>query len=460
LDLTVGGGLSRIPSGGGSPTPVTELNKGKGEVMHSYPQVLPGSQAVLFTSGTSGHSLEDADIDVLLFKTGERKTLHQKGFHGRYVAISHGAGYLVYRSQNTLFAAPFDLGRLAMTGTPQPVLEGVSASFDFSQTGTFAYIAEEQQLRSIFWLDTAGNIQPLHSTPGFYVSPRFSPDGKRLAFAIAGLRRVGQLWVKDLERGTTSRLTSLPGRNEHAVWTPDGKSIVFRSFRGVAQSNMYWIRADGGGEAQQLTEGMVQQMPRSFSPDGKWLAYDQISAGGRFEIWTAPVQLDRDRGTLGVRLGKAEQLLPTPFDEHNPAFSPDGRWLAYSSDETGIYEVYVSTFQGPGGKALISTGGGTRPIWSRDGRELFYLGPDQRIMVAEYTAKGDSFTARKPRVWSEKRLLVAPFSVYDLAPDGKRFAVFLYPNGTAEPEQKATDSVTVLLNFVDELRRRAAAGGN
>jgi serine/threonine-protein kinase len=141
LDLTIGGGLSRIPSGGGSPTRVTELNQGKGEVMHSYPQVLPGSQAVLFTSGTSGHSLEDANIDVLSFKTGERKTLHQRGFHGRYVAISHRAGYLIYRSQNTLFAAPFDLDRLAMTGTPQPVLEGVSASFDFSQTGTFAYIA-------------------------------------------------------------------------------------------------------------------------------------------------------------------------------------------------------------------------------------------------------------------------------------------------------------------------------
>jgi serine/threonine-protein kinase len=311
-------------------------------------------------------------------------------------------------------------------------------------------------LRSIFWLDTAGNIQPLHLTPGSYVSLRFSPDGKRLAFAIAGLRRVGQLWVKDLERGTTWRLTSLPGRNEHAVWTLDGKSIVFRSFCGVTQSNMYWIRADGAGEAQQLTEGMVQQMPRSFSPDGKWLAYDQISAGGRFEIWTAPVQLDRDH----PRLEKAEQFLPTEYDKTAPAFSPDGHWLAYSSSETGINEVYVSPFPGQGGKTLISTGGDTRPIWSRNGRELFYLGPDRRIMVAEYTPRGDSFTVRKPRVWSEKRLLEAPFSVYDLAPDGKRFAVFLYPSGTAEPEQKATDSITVLLNFVDELRRRVAAGGN
>jgi serine/threonine-protein kinase len=143
-----------------------------------------------------------------------------------------------------------------------------------------------------------------------------------------------------------------------------------------------------------------------------------------------------------------------------PALSPDGHWLAYQSNETGIFEVYVRPFPGPGSKSQISTGGGRLPVWSRNGRELFFLNPDQRIMVAGYTAKDNSFAAGKPRVWSERRLLVSNADLpYDLAPDGKRFAVFLYPGGTFEQEQKSTDSVTVLLNFFDELKRRVPAVG-
>jgi serine/threonine-protein kinase len=263
--------------------------------------------------------------------------------------------------------------------------------------------------------------------------------------------------VKDLQRGTAARVTSLPGRNENAVWTPDGRNIVFASFRGATQSNLYCVRADGVGEAQQLTDGMVQQWPLAFSPDGKRLAYGQAGGDGQIAIWTAPVEGDRDRASIGIRLGKAEPSPQAQFASR-PVFSTDGRWLAYSSDETGINEVYVSAFPGPGGKALISTGGGTRPVWSQNAHELFYLAPDRRIMVAEFTAKGDSFTAGKPQVWSEQRLLEAPFSIYDLAPDGKRFAVLLYPSGTAEREERS-DSITVLLNFVDELRRRVPVEG-
>jgi serine/threonine-protein kinase len=267
--------------------------------------------------------------------------------------------------------------------------------------------------------------------------------------------------VKDLERGTTSRLTSLPIQNGSPVWAPDGRSIVFGAYNAEAPG-IYWIRADGAGSPQRLTDDKTKRTPKSFSPDGKWLAYEQRSADGRIEIWTAPVEGNSGQGAPRVRLGKAEPFLRTAFSESDPAFSPDGRWLAYQSNETGTYEVYVRPFPGPGSKSQISTGGGRFPIWSRGAlgaeRDLFFLGLDGHVRVASYTAKDNLFVAGKPRVWSPKALL-ALFGVrpYDLAPDGKRLAVVLYPDGTAE--QKPTTSVTVLLNFFDELRRRVPAGG-
>jgi eukaryotic-like serine/threonine-protein kinase len=452
-------GLVRVPSGGGAPVQVTQLRKEKGETEHAWPQVLPGSQAVLFTAYGTG-TFDDGEIAVVSFKTGERKTLHSGASFGRYLP----SGHLVYLHQNTLWAAPFDLSRLEVTGAPQPVLEEVNSNiggggdFDFSQTGTLAYVSSKVQISfpySIWWLESTGQTKALQVPPGLYENPRFSPDGKRLAFELATGALRADIWVKDLERDTVSRLTNLPGRNNFPVWTPDGKSIVFRS-GDQAGRGIYWIRADGVGEAHRLTEtdGKAPQFPYSFSPDGKRLAYVQYGVGSQTEIWTAPVEGDWEH----PRLGKAEAFLRTSFAEWNPAFSPDGHWMAYSSDESGNDEVYVRPFPGPGGKSQISTDGGSRPIWSRDGHKLFFLTLDSRIMVTSYNAKGDSFAAGKPQVWSQKNLIEAGGNyTYDLAPDGKRFAVVLNPYGT---EERPTDSVIVLLNFFDELRRKVPSGKN
>ena len=195
----------------------------------------------------------------------------------------------------------------------------------------------------------------------------------------------------------------------------------------------------------------------SLSPDGKRLAYRQVLADGRREIWTVAVEGDRDH----LRLGDAEAFLRSPFSETQPAFSPDGRWLAYSSNESGDGEVYVRPFPGPGGKSQISTGGGSHPIWSRDGRRLFFMDPDWRIMVVDYTASSDSFAAGKPRVWSQKSSLYLGGNYpYALAPDGQRFAVVMHPGAAGELGQKPTDSVTVLLNFFEELARKSPASKN
>jgi len=382
--------------------------------------------------------------------SGERKIVQHRGFSARYVAAPGGAGHLIYLHHSTLFAAPFDLRGLALTDSPIPVLEDAGSSlngagdFAFSQTGTFVYLAgRTAPTYAIQWLDSSGKTQPLHAQPAAYVTPRFSPDGKRLAFAtVSG--QASDIWVKDLERDTASRLTFLPGNNNWPVWTPDGQNIVFLSFNPNGQGGLYWIPADGSGQAQRLTDGA----PYSFSPDGKRLAFSSKS-----DIFTAVMEGD----PAHPRLGSPELFLGTRFTETHPSFSPDGRLLAYTSNESGTWEVYVRPFPGPGGRWQISTGGGRFPAWSRTARELFFQSLDGRIMIVSYIAESGSFKAGKPRLWSQTRVRVSGGqSTYDLAPDGKRCAV-LAPDDTGG-ENKPLRQVTFLLNFFDELQRSMPAG--
>lgn len=449
-------GLSRIPSAGGTPEPVTKLNPG--EFTHRWPQVLPGGNAVVFTASTRTGSYDDANIDVISLKTGERKTVARGGFFPRYLPISKSLGYLIYVHQSTLFAVPFDLERLAVTGPAAPVLEEVSnnasagGDFAFAQNGAFVYLAGKGSSAgwSISWMDHSGKTQPLHAPRGLYEMPRFSPDGKRLAFAVTNGSNE-DIWVKDLDRDTPSRLSFLPDRNRGPVWTPDGKNIVFRSFNPAAPG-LYWIRSDGSGEAQRLTDGKLGESPRSISPDGKRLAFTREGNAGSQDIFTALIEGDSGH----PKLGKPELFLGTPFNEFSPAFSPDGRWLAYESNESGTFEVYVRPFPGPGGRWVISAGGATDAVWSRDGRELLFVTPEQHVMTVSYTAKGDSFAAGKPRLWTEARLFYPQgSSYYDLAPDGKRLAVMV---ADEQNSGKLPTHLTFLLNFFDELQRRAPEG--
>jgi len=432
---------------------VIEINGIKGEVIDS-PQVLPGSQAVLFTSKMG--EPDNGNIEVFSFKTGLRKTVLTGGFLGRYLP----SGHLVYVHRNTLFAVPFDLRRLAVAGAAQPVLEDVGSklggwNFDFSRTGSFVYLQHRETPLSIFWLDSAGRPSPLQATPASsYSGPRFSPDGKRLAFSMT-VQGHQNIWVEDLDRGTTSPLTALPGVNDTPVWTADGWNIIFRSLD-QQSPGIYGVSADGSGQAQRLLDLRAGEFPTSVSPDGKRLAISDLRAGGT--ILMAPVESGRSH----LSLGKAEPFLQTPFNRaaasrSSPAFSPDGRWLAYCSNESGQLELYVVPFPGPGGKWRISTVGGKSPIWSRNGRELFFQDLEtEKIMVTSYTGTGDAFAPAKPRLWSDNRLLaLGRLQSYDLAPDGKRFAVVLYADGTAE--QKLSTNLTFLLNFFDELRRRVPA---
>jgi len=451
-------GLSRVSSAGGTPEAFTTVDRERGETSHRWPQVLPGGKAVLFTVRTS--PLEDRYLDVYSLDTGGRKTVQQGGMYGRYLPTGH----LVYMSEGTLFAAPFDLGRLEVTGPSAPIVEDVqatpgyeSAQVDFSQTGTLVYLTGEEAVNavSIFWMDQEGKMDPLLSTPRDYLRPRFSPDGKRLAVDFSDGTNL-DIWVYDLERETLSRLTFDEGGDRNPVWTPDGRYVTFSSNRQGGVGDIYWKRADGTGEAERLTESSNYQVPSSWSPDGKLLVFWEENLDTQSDLWMLPMEED-EHGAL--KPGKPKQFLRTSAREDGGNISPDGHWLAYGSNESGRYEVYVRPFPGPGGKWQISADGGDFATWSPNGRELFYrtLGVLNRIMVVSYSVEGDSFRAGKPRLWSEGQFTVrGGIWNFSLHPDGKRFAVL---KAQETLEQTGSTHVNLILNWFDEVRHRVASAG-
>ena len=451
--------LLRVSSSGGTPRSATDLKNG--EVTNRFPQLLPGGESFLFTASLDNNSWEGATIEVQSVKSGDRKTLVQGGYFGRYLATSNTGGYLLYLHGGAVFAAPMDLKHRALTGPAVPVLDDVSghagngfADLDVTATGTLVYITGRNTPgQSLFWLDATGDPQPLPAAPAQYAAPRSSPDGTRIAVLVSESSGTN-LSVYEWAQNRMTRLTFLKSVGIYPTWTPDGKHLAFPSdSQELSGPGIYWIRADGAGEPQRLAEGQ-NLVPYSFSPDGTRLAYFQ-RGGANFGIWTLPLDLaDAEH----PKAGKPETFLKSKSDLRNPAFSPDGRWIAYNSWETGNSEIYVRPFrpsgQSPGGKWQVSTAGGGGPShWSRSGRELLYTDFVGQIRVAPYTAKGDSFALGAPRLWSQKGQL--PGLNLDLMPDGKRF-IAVMPTAAATPAAPRTH-VTFLLNFADELRRRAPA---
>jgi serine/threonine-protein kinase len=466
----LGKGLVRIPSGGGPPETVAAL--ANGELGFFFPQILPGGKAILFAAFTAPD--EDRNtIEVLTLADRHRKILARGGSFPRYLPTSNGmpggVGHLVYVNKATLFAVPFDLGKLEKLGTAVPVLDDVAfqpgsgfGQFDFSGApsghGTLIYRKSSggavSGMLTLAWVTPTGGPnsgsngkkEPLQLKPGVYQSVSLSPDSKRIALTTQE-GGGSDIWVYDPQRDAMSRLTFAGGLNSSPIWSPDGQFVVFESFG----KGMFQARADGASQPQALTESKSVQLPTSFTPDGKRLGYMDFGAGSS-QMWTVP--LENQGGQL--KAGKPEQFLKSSSADNGPLFSPDGRWAAYLSTESGKNEVYVRAFpppaSGQGGKWQISNSGGTGFVWSRSGHELIYHAGDQ-MMAVSYTVKGDTFAAEKPRVWIDK---LGTIRDWDVAPDGKRVLVLAPVESAEAPKQD--HEVVFLENFFDYLRQRVPVG--
>ncbi|MEO8096194.1 MAG: protein kinase [Acidobacteriota bacterium] len=444
--------LVRLPVGGGDAETLGELLRAEGEIGQAYPQLLPGGKTLLYT----GFSGAPPGFAVTLSLPGlERKIVQRNAGAARHVVLPDGAHYLLSVNQGNLTAVRFDPTLGSVSGTPITVLNGVQqypnsagAAFDVSPNGTLIY--QRGPLSgaafTLQWLDSAGKLTPVLDKPGDYGRPQVSPDGTRLA-----LDHERDVWTYDWKRDLLNRLT-FSGANG-ALWSPDNRFVLFN-----ADTGLQWARADGGGAPQILLPSQTLLYPWSFTPDGKRLAYLDITSAG-YDLYTVSVEND---GTT-LKAGKPEPFLKTPADERYPQFSPDGRWMMYVSDDSGTQQVYVRTFPNSGGKWQISTGGGTYPEWSSDGKTIFFRTRDQQLMTATYTAKGDAFTPEKPRPWTGQRIgEVGLARNYGLHPDGKR-AVVVMPaaaSGQDIGQEKDATHVTILFNFLDEVQRRAAGQSN
>jgi Tol biopolymer transport system component len=291
----------------------------------------------------------------------------------------------------------------------------------------------------ILWLDRAGRTSPLHPEAGEYPSVlEFSPDGQRIAMvAVDGGN--SDVWVYDRQRNVGTRVTFAPGLDTFPHWAPDGRHILFSSVRHGGAQNLYWMRADGGGEAARITESSAVHFAGSIAPDTRRIAYTAVDPESGYDLWTVAIEGgDTDR----PRAGTPEPFLRTRFNELSPAISPDGKWVAYTSNETGRSEVFVQRFPGGGGKTRISTDGARDAAWSKRGRQLFYWSAEG-IAAVDYAAAGETFTPGKPRVWAAHDRV----RVFAIAPDEQGAAIV---TGAAA---QAAETVFVL-GFFDELRRR------
>ncbi len=461
------GPIVRTSVAGSKPEPVTELDLSRQERTHRHAQLLPGGKAIIFTVSAGGiDSFDDARIDLYTLDTKRRKTLVQGGFSPRYLP----SGHIVYARAGNLYAVPFDMKNLEVTGPPLKVVENVlmstnsgSAQFDASRTGALAYATGKAEggARTVIWVDRQGNSTPLPLPPRSYVFPRISPDGKQLAIEVEGVNH--DLYSYDFDRDVMTKLTT-DGLSHAPVWSPDGKRIAFRSWR-AGNMTMWWMPSDRSGPEERLTVVGARQSVVSFSPDGHYLAYNQMDASGMgMESGEMGMMggAGMDAGGMGVWiLPLRGDTTPRPFarskfTEGSGRFSPDGKWVAYCSNESGRNEVFVQPWPGPGPKIQISSDGGTDPIWSRDSNELFYRNGDKMMAVSVVTQP--AFKASKPQLLWEGRYSHGMSSScgppgttegsYDVTRDGRRFLMIKDLD-----EDVASSRIVVVLNFAEEMKR-------
>ncbi len=442
--------LMRVSAAGGEPATLTAL-EGE-EVSHRWPQVLPGGRAVLFTSHNRSTGFEGAQVEVLEVTSGVRTVLQRGGYYARYVQ----SGHILFVDRSTLFALPFDLETLTTTGTPVPVLNEISGGigdgtgqYDVAENGILVYLSgsEEADIDHLVWADRRGALSELWEAPGSFGTPRLSPDGSRLSLA-SKRDEDWDVWVFDLERKVETRITFAQGYDADQVWSPDGAWIVFASDRGgKGNTRIFRKRADGAGEAELIEVELDSSV--SWYPQ-YWSGNDLLVQSSNGDLWTVD---------LGSAPPTAAPIAATGFLEQFPAMSPNDRYLAFGSTESGRFEVYVIDRGERGGKWKISNDGGNQPLWSADGRQLFYR-TDDGIMAVAVDTTGPSFRFDQAQPLFEAELSGGiqgrtaagfVFPDYDVEGNGERFVML---RGIASESQEE-GWIRLYTNWFSELERLA-----
>ncbi|HYN40849.1 MAG TPA: protein kinase, partial [Thermoanaerobaculia bacterium] len=437
-------GLFRVPAAGGTPERLTTPDGASGELGHWWPDLLPGDRKVIFTAFRT--PVDKSRIGILDLATREVKWVVEGGFFGRWVATGH----LLYALGQRLYALPFDPATGTATGAAVAVLDDVLVSQTsayamaaISSRGTLAYVSESlgNPLRELVWLDRSGRATPAIAERRRFLSASLSPDDRQVALTLQGESR--DLWTYNLERATLSRLTSGEGTEFDPFWSHDGRELFYVLDRPPFEPQRILVGAPDTGRPIWDEPPTVDTLGLSVSPDGRTLAYRVSATQTGNDLYSRPID-----GTSPARPIRA-----TRASESNVSFSPDGRWVAYQSNETGRFEVYAEPFPGPGERIQLSSDGGTDPLWAQSG-EIFYLRDDELRVVATRLASPVGFDAPRPLF----RFPIDPGTdndsqTYDVTADGKRILAITIPEGS-RPQR-----VEVVTDWARELVRLAPGGG-
>jgi serine/threonine-protein kinase len=460
-------GLWRVSADGGEPAILTTPDPAAHEGTYSFPSVLPLGRGVLFTIATA--SPADRSVAVLDLKTGQRKTLIRGGSDAQYVETGH----LIFAAAGALSAVRFDPARLEVLGDPVTVVDRVmmkptgAANYAVSRAGTLVYIgaglSEMTAPRALVWVDRKGHEEPTGAPPRAYGTPRLSPDGTRVAAEIYD--QSTDVWIWDFARETLRRLTFDASGNGMSVWTPDSRQIIFESGR-AGMPSVYKQAADGTGTVDRLSTSATPQWPTSITPDGAWLAgFDLLPRTVPNVVFlpltpapvrpsSDPAPLDQARGRPGVSQSPVEPLAETRFNGAMADFSPNGRYLAYQSNESGRSEIHVRPFpRVDNGRWQVSTAGGTRPVWARSGRELFYLDASNALTAVPVGTSEPTISIGSPaKVFDTKYAEPNPSRHFDVSADGQRF-LMLKASATGDPTATPV-SMVLVEHWFEELKQR------
>ena len=457
---TQASGLFRVPATGGTSVPVTMLDASRTETAHRSPQLLPGDRILYWIQ--AGKPENTGAYAASLAKPNERTHLLTTDNNALYARGANGKSYLLWlrRGTATLLAQELDVSSLKLRGEPHPIARPVASvrvigqtDASVSATGLLLYSASNT-LSQFTWLDRKGKPLGVVGEPAEWGPFDFSPDGRTIA-ATRGQADGYDLWMLETERGVSSRFTFRPGISNFPVWSPDNRAIVFSSDASDASRNLFRKEVTGAGIEQRVTQSPNVQLVTDWSRDGRFLLYWEIAPGTGFDLWILPVMPDG----RPVPDAKPKPYLRTPFNEWNGRFSPEPnpRWVAYQSDESGRYEVYINSFPAAGGKIRISTEGGAYPEWGgavgKDGRELFYVSPDNKLMTVNLKFVRDSVEASVPHELFDLPAAEpqsSGWSPYQVTPDGNRFLVRATP-------QQASPPLTVIVNWPALLKKGQAA---